>query len=47
MNSSARGVKKTAELKVPHFTRFMARWILPSQPFDFIRQPWRLAVFGR
>jgi len=33
---TGRKVKKSAELKVPHFTRFMARWILPSQRVDFI-----------
>jgi hypothetical protein len=35
------GSKNSAELKVPHFTRFTAHWILPSQWVDFIRQPWR------
>jgi hypothetical protein len=39
------GSKNSAELKVPHFTRFTACQILPSQPVDFIRQPWRLADF--
>ena len=37
------GSKNSAELQVPHFTGFLDRWILPSQPVDFIRQPWRLA----
>ena len=41
------GSKNSTEFKVPHFIRIMARWILPSQPVDFIRQPWRLVVFGR
>jgi hypothetical protein len=39
------GSKNSAELKVPHFTRFTACQVLPSQPIDFIRQPWRPADF--
>ena len=45
--SEAVGSKNSAELKVPHFTRFTACQILSTQPVDFIRQPRRLADFRR
>jgi hypothetical protein len=41
------GSKNSAELKVPHFTRFTACQIIRSQPLDFIRQPWKLGDFRR
>jgi hypothetical protein len=41
------GSINSVELKMPPFTRFPACQILPSQPVDFIRQPWRLVDFRR